>query len=80
MKCALGIWMDEIMPISHVGQFPTGPLCLQLVIAISSKLKESLENKLSLNDVREDYGVLKGSPTFWNPQIGCGQEDSNPQF
>ena len=31
-------------------------------------------------DVREDYGVLKGSPTFWNPQIGCGQEDSNPRF
>ena len=31
-------------------------------------------------DVREDYGVLKGSPTFWNPQIGFGQEDSNPRF
>ena len=44
------------------------------------KIKRKPGKKLSLNDVREDYGVLKGSPTFWNPQIGCGQEDSNPRF
>ena len=28
-------------------------------------------------DVREDYGVLKGPPTFSIPQIGCGEKDSN---
>ena len=44
------------------------------------KIKRRPGKKLSLNDVREDYGVLKGSPTFWNPQIGCGQEDSTPRF
>ena len=31
MKCALGIQMDEIMSISHIGQFPIGLLCLQLL-------------------------------------------------
>ena len=49
LKCALGIRMDEIMSIRHIGQFPIGLLCLQWLIAISSELKESWVKKMSLN-------------------------------
>ena len=45
----------------------------------------SIERKLGQEnvfefDVREDQSVLECSPTFWNPQISCGQEDSNPRL
>ena len=52
-----------IVSIRHIGQIPIGPLCLQLLIAISSELKLGEENVFEF-DVREDYGVLKGSPTI----------------
>ena len=49
MKHALGTRMDEIMSTSHIGNYRIGPLCLQLLIAISSELKESWDKKVSLN-------------------------------
>ena len=70
--------MHKIMSIGHIGQIPIGPLCLQLLIAISSELTLGQENVFEF-DVREDYGVLKSSPTIWHPQFGSGQEDKNPR-
>ena len=45
----------------------------------SIKRKLGQENVFEF-DGREDNGDLKGSPTFWNPQLVCRQEDSKAQF
>ena len=81
MKCALGIQMYEIMSISHIGQIPIGPFIMPSITNCRLfKIKRNLgqENVFEF-DVREDYGVLKSSPTIWHPQFGSGQEDKNPR-
>ena len=73
--------MYEIMSISHIGQIPIGPFIMPSITnchLFKIKRKLGQENVFEF-DVREDYGVLKSSPTIWHPQFGSGQEDKNPR-